>query len=252
MSGAGWTSYWVTTGPALRPTIRAGMPKPASFLTMISSLRAWARLVAAGMERDRDVVEDRDRRQDVLDPVLGRRRIAGVGDVVGVAQRAGERRRAWPTPAGPAGRGERRWTSGPCSGPRPGWPSSSSPQTPVWPGDGGRGDGLAVRPAVRAVGRGAPRRPRCRGRGGSSSSAGVRRSDAAAVVPIQRAVPTAGLVSCRSGIPNATMTPRIASATSRTNAPGAENRSVSSARQRPPDRARRTRPRTWAAPAIPT
>ncbi len=41
-SGAGWTSYWVTTGPAFRPTILAGMPKPASFLTMISSLRRWA------------------------------------------------------------------------------------------------------------------------------------------------------------------------------------------------------------------
>ena len=38
MSAAGWTSYWVTTGPALRPTIWAGMLKPASLRTMISSL----------------------------------------------------------------------------------------------------------------------------------------------------------------------------------------------------------------------
>ena len=71
----------------------------------------------------------------------------------------------------------------------------------------------------------------------SSSSAGVRRIEAAAVVPIQRAVPTAGLVSCRSGIPKPTTTPKIARATSRTNAPGAENRSV-----RAPARARPTRP----------
>ncbi len=41
MCGAGCTSYWVTTGPALRPMTRASMSKLASFLTMISSLRAW-------------------------------------------------------------------------------------------------------------------------------------------------------------------------------------------------------------------
>ena len=96
MSGAGWTSYWVTTGPALRATIRAGIPKPASFLTMISSLRRVDRLVAARMDRDRDVLERRQRRHDVLDPVLGQRRIAGIRDVVGVArgaQRGDEGRR---------------------------------------------------------------------------------------------------------------------------------------------------------------
>ena len=40
MSGAGWTSYWVTTGPAFRPTTLAGIPKLASLRTMISS--TWA------------------------------------------------------------------------------------------------------------------------------------------------------------------------------------------------------------------
>ena len=39
--GAGWTSYWVTTGPALRPTIWAWISKLASFLMMISSVRRW-------------------------------------------------------------------------------------------------------------------------------------------------------------------------------------------------------------------
>ena len=38
-SGAGWTSYCVTTGPAFLPTIWAAIPKPLSFLTMISSFR---------------------------------------------------------------------------------------------------------------------------------------------------------------------------------------------------------------------
>ena len=127
---------------------------------------------------------------------------------------------------------------------------SSSPQAPVWPGDGAAGTVLPfVRPflplvaSVAAVAASAAA-------AASSSSAGVRRIDAAAVVPIQRAVPATGLVSCRKGIPNATITPKIASATSSTNAPGAEKRSV-----KRPDRARPIRPpetpRTWAAPAMP-
>ena len=41
MCGAGWTSYWVTTGPAFRPTIWAGISKLASFLMMMSWLRRW-------------------------------------------------------------------------------------------------------------------------------------------------------------------------------------------------------------------
>ena len=89
MSGAGLTSYWVTTGPALRPTIRAGIPNPASFLTMISSLRAWTASSPPGVERSRAVLEHRDRRQDVLDAVLGQRRITRVGHVVWVADGAG-------------------------------------------------------------------------------------------------------------------------------------------------------------------
>ncbi len=41
MCGAGWTSYWVTTGPALRPTMRASMSKLASLRTICSSFQAW-------------------------------------------------------------------------------------------------------------------------------------------------------------------------------------------------------------------
>ena len=64
-SGAGWTSYWVTTGPALRPTIRAGMPKLASFLTMISSFRTWTASSPpawSGTAMSSSVVERRQRR----------------------------------------------------------------------------------------------------------------------------------------------------------------------------------------------
>ena len=49
--GAGWTSYWVTTGPALRPTIWAGISKLASFLTMMSSVRRWTLSSPAGLIR---------------------------------------------------------------------------------------------------------------------------------------------------------------------------------------------------------
>ncbi len=41
MCGAGWTSYWVTTGPALRPTMRASISKLASLRTICSSFQAW-------------------------------------------------------------------------------------------------------------------------------------------------------------------------------------------------------------------
>ena len=47
-STAGWTSYWVTTGPALRVGIWAVIPKLASFLMMISSFRAWAATLPPG------------------------------------------------------------------------------------------------------------------------------------------------------------------------------------------------------------
>ena len=41
MCGAGWTSYWVTTGPALRPTMRASMSKLLSFSMIRASFHAW-------------------------------------------------------------------------------------------------------------------------------------------------------------------------------------------------------------------
>ena len=42
MSGAGWTSYCVTTGPALRATIRAGDPEAGQLLDDDLLLRACA------------------------------------------------------------------------------------------------------------------------------------------------------------------------------------------------------------------
>ena len=56
--GAGWTSYWVTTGPALRPTICAWMSKLASFLMMISSVRRWIASSPAGRDALDGLVEE--------------------------------------------------------------------------------------------------------------------------------------------------------------------------------------------------
>src|SRR4029077_16270770 len=69
-------------------------------------------------------------------------------------------------------------------------------------------------------------------------------------VPIQRAVPTASLASCRNGIPKPMMTPRIERAMSSTNAPGGPNRSVRIVARTRPIRPPET-PATWAAPAMP-
>ena len=195
------------------------------------------RFVATGMERDRDVVKDRDRRQDVLDPVLGERRVAGIGDVVRVAQRPDSGRPASRTPGRSRGRARKCWTSGPCSGRRRGSRAPRSrPTRRSGPATGprarscrwsalGRSAAMAASPAAAVE--------------TASSSVAVRRIEAAAVAPNHLAVPTAGCMSRRSGIPNPTMIPRIARPTSRMKAPGAVNQSVSvpaSARPtRPPD-----------------
>ncbi len=120
----------------------------------------------------------------------------------------------------------------------------SSPQTPVCPGDGpgptatGLPFVLAVLPFVATAAAATTPAP--------SSSAGVRLSDAAAVVPAQRAVPTTGRVSCRSGMPNPMMTPTIASAMSSTKAPGRAGTGLSSVlARRTADPSAPDTPRTW-------
>ena len=175
MSGAGWTSYWVTTGPALRPTTLAGIPKLASLRTMISSTCGVGRRVAAGVDRDGDVVEQGRRRERVLDAVARRRRVAGVGHVVGIAigaERIGDdgdgRGGTRPEPAVRAGANvaEVGTALGTATGMALRAASSSWPQMPVWPGEpaggdggalGGRAGGRRPSPAVRA-GRGGWRR----------------------------------------------------------------------------------------------
>ncbi len=112
MSGAGWTSYWVTTGPALRPTILAGMPKLASLRTMISSTWAWA---AASPPAWIGIATSSSRvvggRTYSIRSRVGRR-VAGIGDVVRVAgsdsgsATATRGGRSGSTTGGP-GRGER-------------------------------------------------------------------------------------------------------------------------------------------------
>ena len=95
------------------------------------------RLVAAGMEWDRHVLEDRDRRQDVLDAVLGQRRIAAVGDVVRVTQRAAPGRRRVADAAAPP------------------TPRAGANVFEVWPvaRNGGRDHGVVVAPRSGLAGR---------------------------------------------------------------------------------------------------
>ena len=142
-------------------------------------------LVAAGVERDRDVVEERGRGQDVLDALAGRRRIAAVGDVVGVAQRS-ER---------DIGR------AGPGSGPR---------HRPPGPGRTSRtsGSGSARRPGCRSAAARRPR-PRCRsGRAGRRSRRRSRRPSpgvplrpfGAPGLPGPTAVPAGRRVAVRAGV----------------------------------------------------
>ena len=114
-----------------------------------------------------------ERRQLVVDPLPGRRRIGGVGHVVEVPHRARPGRPAWRRRRRPAP-GRTSTTTGRGLGIATGIAvSSPSPQTPVWPGDG------AGRSACRPV-RPRPFDPGGHRRGtavlGLRSSAGVRRS----------------------------------------------------------------------------
>ncbi len=104
MSAPGWTSYWVTTGPALRPMIRAGMSKLASFLMMISSFSRWADSSPPGAIGIGDVVEHARLGQ----PVLDRSRLVGAESPAAVMSSGARSARG--------GRDERgrRGATGPC------------------------------------------------------------------------------------------------------------------------------------------
>ena len=115
---------------------------------------------------------------------------------------------------------------------------------------GRRRTGLSLRPFVAVAA--AAGTAAAAGVASSSSSAGVRLSDAAAVVPIQRAVPTAGLRrAAGAGSRSATMTPTTASATSRTNGARRREQVGQDAGEGAPDPAAARRPRIWAAPTSP-
>ena len=93
MCGAGWTSYWVTTGPALRPTIRASMSNEASLRTMISSFRAWIASwlpVMAGVGTSPGSSRSCGGRRHSIG-LAGGRRVGRVRHVLGVADRAAAR-----------------------------------------------------------------------------------------------------------------------------------------------------------------
>ena len=221
---------------------------------MISSFGAWTASSPPACERDRDVVEVVDRRQGVLDPVLGRRRVGRVGDVVGVAHRADrrdERGRRLRRRRGPARTSPRsgRWL-GTAAGMAS---SSSSPHAPVCPGDGAGATGL---PLVRrrvplavagvAAAAAAGRRPRRR----RSAS---RRIEAAAVGAEPARRPDRRVEQLAQRDAEGDRMPTIASATSRTNAPAGPRQVGQRGGQAPADRGRRVaeQPRTCAAPRMP-
>ena len=189
-----------------------------------------------------------DRRQDVLDAVLGRRRVGGVGHVVGVAQRA----RTGATSvadAGAAGRGERRGGRAAGSGSRPGWRSSLVAPDAGLAGRRRRADRTALpspRPFVPFVGA-----PRPSAAAAAAAARPPRPASGAstppAVVPTQRAVPTAGLEQLAERDPEADdEAERRPGATSRTNAPGAANEVGQRARE---EHARSGRPEIAERPA---
>ena len=145
MCGAGWTSYWVTTGPALRPMIRASMSKLASFRTMISSFRAWTRsalsVVAAVGTSPGSSRSWGGRRHSMASRVGGEseasvtssgpRETGSTGSPTAVLDAASA------PPAAPAARaGANVDDVGEADGTALGMPGSagSVPHTPVWPG----------------------------------------------------------------------------------------------------------------------
>ncbi len=144
-STAGWTSYWVTTGPALRVSIWAVIPKLASFLMMISSFRAWAAGLppgSVGLAMSSSSASG-GRTYSIRSFVGGESpasvmssRRANRARWIGDERGRGERRRR-------RGPGRTSPTSGPCWARRPGSvrssmsPSPPFDHRPVWPGAGG-------------------------------------------------------------------------------------------------------------------
>ena len=232
MSGAGWTSYWVTTGPALRATIRAGIPKPASFLTMISSFRAWAASSPPAWSgtatSSRTVIGGRMYSMRSL--VSGE----SLASVTSSGSRAG---RSGTSVAEAAPRaGANVFDVWALLGIAVGIAFSSSPHAPVWPGDGAAGTVLPfdrpflpfVATAAALIGGGGSllllgRRPAHRCRGGRAHPAG--RADSRPGELSERDPEADDHAEDRQRRPAAT------------NAPGAVTRSV-----RVPARARPIRP----------
>ena len=259
--GAGWTSYWVTTGPALRPTIVTSIPKLASFLTMISSFRAWiasrlpvARAVGASASSSSSCGGSR---HSTASRFVGESATSITSILAGSAGSATAARAAVP-PAPPPGPDEPPTRSGAnvadtgdCDGTDVGMPGAgvepgSVPQTPVWPG--------ASTAAMRAPrnlrapsAAAAPATPRLPGVG-SSAVLGVR---SWSVDPAARAARVAGDRRARNGMSRAISSPAMDSPMRMTRAPG-----VVSAGSRRPARNRPMCPpprpaMIWNAPSPP-
>ena len=225
-------------------------------------------LAAAGLDRGGDVLEQLERRQAVLDPLLRRRRVAGVGDVVerpDRSRRIGDQRRARRRALRRSCPGRTSPRSGACWEPPPGSSTRRRPRRPR-SRSGRATTSCPRRPSRRPRRR--PRRPscrcRCRCRSWPASSGPVRPPPArAASRPRPRRRPSSrsrvtGLTSWRRRRLNASISPTMPIASSTTNAPGlvssgsrmpASNRPI-----RPPPRSAPTsvRSRTSNAPRKPT
>ena len=251
MCGAGCTSYWVTTGPALRPMTRASMSKLASFRTMISSLRAWIAsalsVVAAVGISPGSSRSWGGRRHSTASRVGGESEASVTSSGPRETGRTGSPAAVFgataapaAAPAAPAARaGANVDDVGEADGTALGIPGSagSVPHTPVWPGASTAGIRAprplpaAAAPTAAAPAAGAAPFPLA----GAGPAVLVVRSWS--VEPATLASPVAGASIDRSGRSNAISSPATSSSSDSTNAPG-----VVSSGWRKPTRKRPMRP----------
>ena len=244
MSAAGWTSYWVTTGPALRPVIWAGMLKPASLRTMISSLRRCATSLppassGRAMSSSRVVA---GRTYSIRSRVGGESpaSVTSSGSRSGRSGTSTARTGVW-TAAPPALAGANVADVGTALGTAAGmserWGVASAPQIPVWPGD------AAVPATIAAPLAGRPPRPPFASALPGPTAVPVPPSGLVAraslsVLVTARPADVNGASSCRNGMSNASSSPTSMIAISTTYAAGTGSRPAR--RRAPPARARGT------------
>ena len=262
MSGAGWTSYCVTTGPALRPVIWAGMLKLASFLTMISSVRLWAASsppAETGVSMSSRIAVEGSTysmRSCVGGESLASVTSSGSRTARRATSAAGRTATSVPAPARAGAKVAEVGTElGIAAGMSVRCGVASAPQMPVWPADAPAATPTALAPATAFAG--LPLRPlpgaALPGPTGVPAPLPGEPSRSSAAAPVCRSQAmnaVNGAMSWASRRLNASIRPPAIIARSTTRAPGAVSRGSST-----PWRNRPTRPpfapRTSAAPTNP-